>query len=115
MEELSPQDEEQKKKLEKVREKDDKYDIFSFTEEDHKIIHSTPPDELIGSNGKSYYEVISDKKIEELLDYTLVRAGDPHLAKNGIAEQQLTFFKKSIPFLKSVGRCPEKYKDMELN
>jgi len=102
---------------EKAAKKSKEQGFFSLTIEDHDALGSTPDEELKSNFGKSQYEIMSDEEIEEYLSeaiYTITENNE-NLRNNGYIDQQKDFLRASIPFLKSVGRLPEKFKDFDLD
>jgi hypothetical protein len=102
-------------KLFKAQQKSRDFEFFSLTAQDHEDIGSTPPDELAKNFGKAQYEVMTDEKITEYLDNALSCVKDPIFIKNGYAKTQKEFFVKSLSFLKSVGRLPQKFNNFNIN
>ncbi len=88
-------------------EKQFKYGLLSFTAADHHDISSGAPDILLANPDKAHYELLSDKEIEDWLDSDINTAlsSEPE----GYIKSSAEFLKKTIPFLKSVGRLPQKY------
>lgn len=101
---------ENKVSLEKYK----KLGFFSMTAEDHKNINSTPPDGLLENPDKAQYEIMTKEEISEYLENAFNSIKDPKFIENGYAEIQKEFLLQSIPFLKSVDRLPEKYKDVDI-
>jgi hypothetical protein len=95
-------------------EKSRKLGYFALTAEDHKAMGSTPSDELLQNKGKAAYEVMSDSEIEAQLDHAVGCLDDIDFIRNGQADIERRFLVSSIPFLKSMGRLPEKYKNFNI-
>lgn len=93
----------------------DKTGWFSFTAKDHEDLGSTPEDELLMYPEKMQYEIMSDKEIESILDNVEIAKQDPKLVASGYVKILVDGMKVNIPFLKSVGKLPEKYKDFDIN
>ena len=88
--------------------KRDQYGTFSLTAQDHRDLQGTPGDNLTGENeGKAQYEVMTDGEIEKELDETVECMSDA--SSMGILSRQK--MKLAIPFLRKVGRLPEKYQN----
>lgn len=88
---------------------------FSFTAQDHEDLDGTPDAELAVNPGKAQYEIMTDEEIQQILDNVEIAQQDPKLVKNGYVQNLIDAMKVDIPFLKSVGRLPEKYKDFDSN
>lgn len=88
---------------------------FSFTAQDHEDLSSTPDAELTLNPDKAQYEIMTDEEIQQILDNVQIAQQDPQLVKNGYVQNLIDAMKVDIPFLKSVGRLPEKYKDFDVN
>lgn len=103
--------------FEQAAKKSKEQGFFSLTSEDHKALGSTPDEELESNSGKSQYEIMSDEEIERYLSGAIdtINENNENLRNNGYIDQQKDFLRVSIPFLKSVGRLPEKFKDFDLD
>lgn len=103
--------------FEQAAKKSKEQGFFSLTSEDHKALGSTPDEELEGNFGKSQYEIMSDEEIESYLSEAIdtINENNENLRKNGYIDIQKNFLRVGIPFLKSVGRLPEKFNDFDLN
>jgi len=104
----------QKERFEKAQQKSRTLGWFALTAQDHRDFHSSPSKDLIENEGKAQYEIMTDKEIEEYLDNALSNMYDPILIKNYYAATQKHFFTAGLPFLESVGRLPEKFKNFNL-
>ncbi len=96
-------------------EKYKKFGFFSMTAEDHKNINSTPPNELLENPNKAQYETMTDEEILDYLENAFNCIKDSKFIENGYAKTQKEFLQQSIPFLKSVNRLPEKYKNVNIS
>ncbi len=113
MENLSYKTKEQEL-FEKASEKMKKTGWFSFSAQDHHDLKSTPEQILLENPEKMQYEVMTDAEIQEILDNVEIAMQDKKLVENGYVKNLIEDIKVDIPFLKSVGRLPEKYKDFEI-
>ena len=89
--------------------------FFALTAADHSALHSTPSEELVKNSGKPAYEVMTAREIEELIDNAFACLNDMDFIRNGYADTQRKFLILGIPYLKSVGYLPEKYKDFDVS
>lgn len=94
---------------------------FGVTAEDHRAIHSTPPDALAEHPGKTLSELMSDqeigvwvaeqkKSLEEFLVDSEFRESElgKHYLPSAISKLKTTLW-----YLKSVSRLPEEFKDFD--
>lgn len=85
---------------------------FSLTAQDHRDLRGTPDERLIGENeGKAEYEIMSDKEIEQSLDEAVENMNHP----SSMGEILKNKLRLAIPFLRKVGKLPEKYRDFDIN
>ncbi len=114
MEQISQKTKEQLA-FERASQKMNKTGWFSFTAQDHEDIGSTPDDIMLEHPEKMQYELMSEKEIENILDNVDIAKQDPQLVKNGYAQDLINAAKVDIPFLESVGKLPEKYKNFDMS
>jgi len=101
------------KKRRNSKEKNDKFGILSFNAQDHKNMSGSPTPNLLGENyGKALNEVMSEEEIIDLLDEAFEGIND---IDNIYSDRQEDFLKKSLPFLKEVGKLPEKYNNFNID
>jgi len=91
---------------------------FSLSLEDHDDLGSTPDDLMAQNPGKAQYELLSDDEIETHLNNTLeaIKEYTNETTNNKSFLQNLKEdMKVDIPFLKSVNRLPDKFKNFDIN
>jgi len=106
--------EEKQSPYDKAVEKFNSLGFFSLTAEDHKAMGSSPDKILKENPGKAAYEVMDQEEISTLIDAAFDSLWDKNSIKNGYSEYCRGFLVTSLPFLKSVGKLPEKFKDFDL-
>jgi len=97
--------------MDKAKTKRDKFGSLALTAQDQRDLRGIPSKDLSGDNeGKAEYEIMTNEQILEYLDEAVMYKDNPEIGH--------TFkdrLKASIPFLKNVGKLPEKYKDFDTN
>jgi hypothetical protein len=101
-----------------VAAKSRQWGLLALTAEDHKVLSSTPPPEMLANNKATYYEVLGETKTEEFLDeyLALLREAvvDERLVQNGYAKLALQELESSFRYLKSLDALPKKYELLSL-
>ncbi len=100
-----------------VAAKAEQYGLLSLNAEEHHAIGSTPPEELDANPGKAHYEVLTEAQIEKMISAAIKMASsdDPRALSGGFVKAESDWLERTIPFLRSVGRLPEKYKNFDVN
>ncbi|MCX6752405.1 MAG: hypothetical protein NTZ87_02800 [Candidatus Nomurabacteria bacterium] len=86
---------------------------FALNAKDHLALGSTPSFKLKSDSEKALHELLSDTEIEGILDEANNLINDRSVAEY-IKESQRDFLLKSIPFLRRIGKLPEKYKNVQI-
>ena len=103
----------------RVADKSKKYGPLALTAEDHKILMSTPPKEMLESPQASYFEILSPEEVGHFLDEYMegLKAAltDKRIKENGFAKIYLQDLEASFRYLDSLNARPEKYRDVSLD
>lgn len=104
----------EKTRLEKAEQKYKTFSMFSFTAQDHRDLLGTPPAIFTAENeGKAEYELLTLEQIEQRLDDALEGLEIIGFSDDGRERALLNILEQGIPFLESVGKLPEKYKNFD--
>jgi hypothetical protein len=103
----------------RVADKSKKYGPLALTAEDHKVLMSTPPKEMLESPKSSYFEILSPEEVvaflDEYMDSLEVALMDKRIRENGFAKIYLQDLEASFRYLDSLNARPEKYRDVSLD
>ncbi|MCW1887992.1 MAG: hypothetical protein KIH67_000340 [Candidatus Moranbacteria bacterium] len=103
----------------KVADKSKMYGPLALTAEDHRVLMSTPPEEMLQSPKSSYFEILSPEELETFLDEYLASLEealiDKRIRENGFAKIYLQDLEASFRYLDSLNARPEKYRDISLD
>lgn len=105
----------QKTSMERAADKFRTSGDFAATMEDHAAIGSTPYPDVHWAPGKAMHELLSDARIEEILDSRVQVANEYKTDSTDLDFIQASReeLDKDIRYLRSVGRLPAKYEHFD--